>query len=102
MKFTVQHPDGSTTKHEADAPYLRENEDETVVLTNDRQRLMPRIVRRMIPEGYFVTGVIYQGSLVFDNAAPDELSGAEEATFVVRDETGAKCKVYARVEPTLA
>jgi hypothetical protein len=100
MEYTVHHPDGSTTTHEQDCPYIREEEHETLVLTNDRQRLFPKVARRFIPGGHFITGVTMNSMLVYDNPEPPELEGTEQARFVVRDETGARCTVHTRREPS--
>ena len=96
MTFTITHPDGSKTTEEHDASYY--DVDSQTVYSNDRQRLMPRIAKRIIPRGFFPTGVFCQGSLVIDDDAPPELEDAEPVEFTVRDETGGKCKVYARRE----
>ena len=99
MEYTVHHPDGSTTTHEEDCPYIREETHEMLVLTNDRERLFPKVARRLIPDGFHVSIVAYNNGVVaYENPAPPELEDAVEARFVVRDETGANCVIYTRVK----
>jgi len=94
MQFTITLPNDETVTRKQDAPYY-DSESKTVY-SNDRQRLMPRIARQLIPEGFYPTGVTYQGSLVYDNPEPPELEEAPQVRFTVRDETGGKCVVHAR------
>ena len=95
MKYTVKHPDGSETTHEQDAGYIREEEHQTIVLSNDRKRLFPKIAKRLIPDEYYVAGVAFEGDVSYDHGEPPEIEDNPRAQFVVTDETGARATVYA-------
>ena len=96
MQFTVKHPNGETTTTECHAPYRSEGN----VLTIKRERIMPHIAASLVPDAWRVTGVVYEGTLRVDLGEPPELADQPRGQFIVRDDTGAKCTVYAVLKMT--
>ena len=93
MTFTITHPDGSETSASKDVRYY--DADSKTVYSNQRRRLMPRLVKGFVPDEWYITTVQYQGDLVQDHMEPKELEDAPSGEFVIRDETGAKVKIHA-------
>lgn len=89
MRFTIEHPNGTTTTEERDVSYYQEG----TVYSIKRKRNLGRIAERLVPDTWMTYNVVVAGDIQREGDMP---YGVEAEPFIIRDEVGrGNAKVYA-------